>query len=618
MNQIAQNLTISGAYPAARGYAVGPIKVFDLTEAILAASPDAVENPPTHEEATDKIVELAGKIAQEIEAPALEALSLSTPSETQYRLISEYLFAQDIKEKGWKTLDQFIRKMARTGHTFTGHETPYELLKEIYNFSIQEQNFDQMKGLSILLIEIMGKYAGIEHVDFNDVQKGDVVVVRDLTVKDVLKLMEKEIAGIITPEKRGNHTVIIAIENGIPCLAEYDLIKEHPQIANAPSETQVAIDTYRGTGFLNPSSDVIAHFRKTISLHDAYEETLAKESIKTCETLDGKKITIFANVNDLNFEKVRNSAAEGIGLLRLESLFNGDDEELGRITLRNKFNNACDQLGGSFTVCVRLLDVNGSDKKADKLLHQRQLKLARHVNEKFGLDFLLHNRGLLDSQIRALMEASTDYAGIEIMLPFVESPEQVKEVKSLMDEIYERIQDDDDAPIITRKPKLNIMVETEALSSDPKKLEEAIMLSDGASIGSNDLSHEMAGTNRYQTGECNFAYSKDFISRLNTIVELSKKHNKPVKLCGNLASDTTYLPILIALDVDLATLTGEINGIREAVRHLCYKKCKDLLRGIMENDQSPEEIKAELLAFCDSNIVTAWHPEEHTYIQEPT
>ena len=90
------------------------------------------------------------------------------------------------------------------------------------------------------------------------------------------------------------------------------------------------------------------------------------------------------------------------------------------------------------------------------------------------------------------------------------------------------------------------MIETAAgLAAAPALLDAC----DFASIGTNDLAHELLGTER--VGALNAAaFEPRVLEAVRVLAGHARSRRRPLEVCGEAASDATALPLLVGLGID--------------------------------------------------------------------
>src|SRR6202008_3481133 len=147
---------------------------------------------------------------------------------------------------------------------------------------------------------------------------------------------------------------------------------------------------------------------------------------------------------------------------------------------------------------------------------------------RLGLD----RPGLLRSQVRALLRAASGRV-LRLMFPMIAMVEEFDKAKSLVEiELTHLRRHGHELP---ERVEIGTMVEAPALLF---KLDELLDRVDFLSVGSNDLMQFLYAADRGNSRVSNRfdALSTPVLRALRDIAERGHAHNKPVTLCGELAS----------------------------------------------------------------------------------
>ena len=107
------------------------------------------------------------------------------------------------------------------------------------------------------------------------------------------------------------------------------------------------------------------------------------------------------------------------------------------------------------------------------------------------------------------------------------------------------------------------MVETEAAVERAGELAAA---ADFLSIGTNDLTHAVLGTDRFATGA---AATRDprVLARIAAVAHAAREAGRVLEVCGEAASDPVLVPLLIGMGVgELSVGAARVSGVRALVR----------------------------------------------------
>ena len=150
-----------------------------------------------------------------------------------------------------------------------------------------------------------------------------ILVAHNLTPSDTAQLNRHLVLGFATDVgSRTSHTAIMARSLNIPAVVALRNISE-----SLLSGDHVLLDGYSGLVIINPSDQTLWEYGELEVKKSAVEVKLdeLRETVST--TLDGRHITLSANIElPSDVELVKQSGAEGIGLYRTEFFYLNKDE----------------------------------------------------------------------------------------------------------------------------------------------------------------------------------------------------------------------------------------------------------------------------------------------------
>ena len=334
-----------------------------------------------------------------------------------------------------------------------------------------------------------------------------------------------------------SHTALIAKSKSIPYVS---YIKTH--LLEHIHENSIIIDGNEGFVIVNANEDTLKHYQKE-------KRQSCNTRIPVCdtycseETADGRKVSIWANIECMSdLEKVNEYNVSGIGLIRTEFLFLKEKiEELTEETQFLTYKKILEAVG-DIPATFRLFDF-GSDKKFVQFdFYEPNPALGCR-----SIRYLLKYPHLLRLQLRALLRASK-YGQMKIMLPFISDLEELLEVKRILSSIKEELIKE--GVVISKTIHLGCMVEVPAfiLMADHFAKE-----CDFFSIGTNDLVQYTLAIDRCNPSiESTYHPAHPSILRLiNMTLKAAEKEGIDVSLCGEVASNCLYTPLLVGMGLKI-------------------------------------------------------------------
>ena len=388
--------------------------------------------------------------------------------------------------------------------------------------------------LDSLADRVIAKIEGVAEPEFPT--EPFVLVAESLSPVDAAKLSRDRVLGVITIEGTAtSHSAIITRAANLPTVMG--------AIGAGVIRTgdPLLVDATSGQVFVDPSGDELEYYRRA-SIPRA---TTVEDWQELNAELPAK---LFANLGS-SFEgsSALKAGAQGVGLFRTELLYLGrlkpptfDSQVFEYIKLVARF--------GGKRVIARVLDLD-FDKPLPFL---KQAGTGRYANR--GLQVLLANRDVLETQLAALAQAGRTYSQTElwVMAPMVLSVAEAKEFVALAHAAGLGVPEEQGGIANSR---VGVMIEVPEIT-EPAVLEELMQVVDFVSIGTNDLTQYVLGASRHdsaaggRTPSIADARHPEVMAAIERVITAAKRRGVPVSVCGEAAADPVTAKELIRLGVD--------------------------------------------------------------------
>lgn len=402
---------------------------------------------------------------------------------------------------------------------------------------------------------LAGNLLGRPEITMDDIG-ASVIVADDLSPSETVQIDKGKVLAFVTVHGSTNsHTAILARMMNIPALVgvPMDLEQIHTGM-------KAVVDGFHGEVIFEPSADVYRQAEEQIAEEQEKNRLLQTMKGKETETLDGKKVNLYANigsVSDVGY--VLESDASGIGLFRSEFLYLGRDDFPTEEEQYQAYKQVAQTMAGK-KVIIRTLDI-GADKQAD------YFNLGKEDNPALGyraIRICLKQPDIFKTQLRALLRASI-YGNLSIMYPMITSVEEVKAVYAIVEEVAKEF---DDAQIPYRVPEQGIMIETPAAVMVSDELAELV---DFFSIGTNDLTQYTLAIDRQNEKLDDFynPHHKAILRMIRMVVENAHKAGKWAGICGELGADPMLTEEFVRMGVDeLSVAPSMVLKLRKIIREM--------------------------------------------------
>lgn len=397
-----------------------------------------------------------------------------------------------------------------------------------------------------------------------------IIVAQDLSPADTVSLKKDFTLAFVTEAgSRTSHTAIVARSLGIPAVvAAKGILKEV-----SPGDL-LAIDGTTGEIFINPEEEIISEFSERARRFERLKVRLHQVAHLSSETKDGRRIILRANL-DLPEEVpfARDYGAEGIGLFRTEYLYVSRRELPSEELLFETYRRVVEDIA-PHPVTIRTLDLGG-DKFASVL------DLPEEINPALGLRAIrlcLKEDHLFRTQLRAILRASA-YGKVKIMFPLVSGVAEFLRARNLVEEIKKELAQEG-LPFDPEVP-VGAMIEV------PSAVAVADLLAreaDFFSIGTNDLIQYTLAIDRgnEEVAELYEPLHPAILRFIKTTVTAGHRAGIPVAMCGEMAGDLLYIPILVGLELDELSMNPQsLPEVKLFIRELEFKKCRELVEKVL-------------------------------------
>lgn len=394
-----------------------------------------------------------------------------------------------------------------------------------------------------------------DHSKPADSKVPSIIIADDLAPSETVQLDKDLVLAFVTVHGSVNsHTAILAKTMGIPAITNVDI-----PLNRSINGRMAVVDGYNGIIYVDPDSKFVREMQ-ILQEKELYKRKLLLElKGKDTVTLDGKKMTLYANIgNTKDLASVTENDASGVGLFRSEFIYFEKNSLPTEDEQFQIYKTAAESLAGK-RVVVRTLDI-GADKQTD------YFNLETEENPAMGLRAIricLTNQEIFKTQLRALYRAST-FGNISIMYPFITSVEEIKEIKKITEEVKKEL--DAQGIHYSHNIEEGIMIETPAAALISDKLAKEV---DFFSIGTNDLSQYAMAIDR-QNSKTDRFYDPHHLAVLRMIkmvVDNAHKNGIKIGICGELGADLSLTETFLKIGVDaLSVSPAMILPLRDKIR----------------------------------------------------
>ena len=431
-----------------------------------------------------------------------------------------------------------------------------------------------------------------------------ILVAQELLPSSLARFPLHHIKGLLSAKgSPQGHLAILARSLGIPYVCQAEAI---PAIA---SGELVILDTEKEAIFHQPDQATLAHYLARLPKKQEGAESAfvalktPRKPIHPLRTACGEEIVLSANLSLIEeIAQIEDAGVEGVGLFRTEWLFMRCERLPSEEEQYRWYREIVERLAPA-PVVFRALDLGGdkqlpflslSAEQEPRSLSAEQgaptLSIGQGAPSLRGMRFLLHHPAILREQFRALIRASA-HGKLQIMLPMLISLEQWHAARVLYREAHEELAA---RGMIFLPPPLGMMIETPAAALT---LEDFAPHIDFASLGTNDLSRLLVDVERDDPLAFDlFLPSQPALLRLlYRCIQILQATPRPLTLCGEMAANLRYLPLLLGLGLRRFSVNpAHLDAIREFIPRIELPRAQAFAQQALHLPSS-----ASIESFCD-------------------
>jgi len=381
------------------------------------------------------------------------------------------------------------------------------------------------------------------------VPKNAIIFSKELSPSEVAEASLLSVEGFLTQSAgMASHTAIMSQAKKIPLVSSINASDIEAYIG-----CTVIVDGHTGDVYIDPEPEILAKYVKYTFALEPILKVVDSVSLPS-ETYDGYKVRLSANMEMLHdLRNFHDHGASGIGLFRSEYLFMSQDKFPSEEEQFHIYKEIVESMKG-LPIVMRAFDIGG-----DKYLSGQQI--PQENNPFLGcraIRFLLREKHIFKTQLKAILRAGA-YGDVSILFPMISSLAELLEAKEIVKEAQNEIN-------CRKKIRIGCMIEVPSAAIIADLLAKEC---DFLSIGTNDLVQYSLAVDR---GNCLLSslYTPahpSVIRLIKFVVNEANHQGIPVTVCGEIAADPRFTPLLLGLGVhELSVALHKIADIRAAIR----------------------------------------------------
>lgn len=556
--------TVLVGVAASPGYAYGPVHKIENRKFTLDSSALPLSALAAEEEHFLKAVKTTAKEIENLKKVTTERLG-----ESESRIFDSHLMML----KDSMLLNPIVSSIRKDAHNarWSVHSTLSALITQFENSKseVMRERAMDLKELYNRLLTALDESAPKRAE--KTLTEPSLFVSHELTPGLLMSVDTDKVLGFATDiGGRTSHISILARAMQLPAVSGLRNISMLIEDGDS-----LFIDGTGGMVIVNPNEDDLNRFKEKLAVYNKQKQELFTMRQLEPMTLDGKYITLHANIElPMEADTVLDFGATGIGLYRSEFLFfrkgtpTCDEQVQAYAHILKKLN--------PYPVVIRTLDAGG-----DKLVSD--ISAADEANPFMGwrsIRVCLSRKDLFKEQLRALLLASSE-GHLRIMFPMISSLNELRAAKALYQECRtELLNEGHTLPEV----KVGCMIEVPAAVMMVDALAKEV---DFFSIGTNDLIQFTLAVDRTNELIANLfePHHPAVLNMIDQTVRAAHREGIPVCVCGEMSSDPLSTLVLVGLGIDELSMTPwSIMECKKIIRSVNYEDVKATARAVLKMD----------------------------------
>ncbi len=517
----------------------------------------------------EDLLELQQTLAEEASEDA------ATIIETHIHMLNDPLMTEHMEEK-------IRHQLQNSESVFQSVMTDYEK-----RFSHHPNSFFQERLVDVMDLanRVLGHLCPAKGRSLLNVPFNSIVFAKELIPSHTASVESSRVSAFVTQVGGGNsHAALIARAKSIPYVASVDIGSLQDILVRC-----VIVDGGAGEVIFNPQPQTIEKYKQRHTRLKTSYQILQKELKYDSETIDGCSIQLYANIGDIeDLDNLRQYNPDGIGLFRTEYLFFQHRHLISSEQEQYESYAKMIQTVGDMPIVIRVFDVGGD--KNPELFTNGEIE-PNPVLGCRGIRFLLRHREIFKTQLRAILRAAV-HGDVRILLPLISDIGELQESKALIAEVSQELYSE--GKLFRSHVPLGCMIEVPSAVLICDILAQNC---DFLSIGTNDLVQYTLGIDRSNPAMSDSCYPAhpSVLRMIKMVITEAKRYGKSVTICGEIASNPLFVPLLLGLGVDqLSCSPRYIPVVKRSIRQCSLLGAYEFAQRVLQLN-SAQEISQMLL-----------------------
>jgi phosphoenolpyruvate-protein phosphotransferase (PTS system enzyme I) len=490
-------------------------------------------------------------------------------------------------------IGETIREFEATGRNI---ETCFHKISSRYVQAFSEIDDEYLReragDLRDVAQRVLHNLLGQAENSLNRLADQRIVVASDISPSESATLdRSAALALVMDSGSKTSHAVIVARSMKIP-----SVVGVRNLTARVINGDWAIVDGYDGLIILNPSESTLFRYGKIQEQKKSFEARLLEVNRQPAVTLDGISVALMANIEKAEeVTKAKAYYADGIGLFRTEFLFLNTSRIPSEQEQFVAYKTVAEAMA-PLPVVIRTLDLGG-----DKPMVGKADLFPKENNPFMGfraIRFCLEHQDIFKEQLRAILMAS-NYGKVRVMYPMISGAEELARANAVLEECRVELRG--------RNVPFDENIQVGTMIEIPSAAQTADLLAKQCaffSIGTNDLIQYLLAIDRVNDRIAHLYEPTHpaILRTLRTIVDEAHRQKLPVSVCGEMAGDPVFAPLLLGLGVDCLSMSPAwLPSVKFLIRAMTMADARALAVEALSLS-SPKEIYARCDAFYRSRV----------------
>ncbi len=455
---------------------------------------------------------------------------------------------------------------------------------------------ERIEDVEYVIKRILAELTESKGFSLDSLKEPVIVIAHELSPADTIQLDQEKVLGFATDVgSRTSHAAILARSLGIPAVVGLEDVTDHV----VQGET-VILDGIAGRVIVDPDQETLDKYREKQQCYLRYRLDVIHKSHLPAETVDGQRIMVKANIELLEeIPLVLSNGAEGVGLFRTEYLYLSQKGLPDEETLFQTYRQIAEKLA-PHPVTIRTLDIGGDKFVSD-------ISLDEEINPALGLRairLLLREPELFRTQLRAILRASA-YGSVRVLFPLISGRSEIREAKKMLARVRQELEAE--GTPLGPEIKVGIMIEVPTAIMVADSLAKEV---DFFSLGTNDLIQYSLAIDRINEHVAHLyePLHPGVLRMIHMAVEAAHNNRIEAAICGEMAGEPMYIPILVGLGLDELSMNAiDIPRVKRIIRQVTHEECAELTQQVLKASSS-REVREMLMQFLHERLSGEFDP----------